>query len=82
MTREDETMNEHTEYFVGYIDYLDDDDPDELVSLLYNSLVADSCEEIPGPLAARAWETHRETFWGERLSTESSGRICELVPFV
>ena len=73
-------MNEHTEYFVGYMDYLDDD-PDDLVPLLYDSLVADSCDEIPGPLAARAWEAHEETFWEERLSTESSERIWELVPF-
>lgn len=73
-------MNDEQRYFDGYEDYYERD-PEALVPIFYNSRVSDACEEIPAPLAIRAWEAHEETFWEERLSTESSGRIWEFLPF-
>lgn len=74
-------MNDDQAYFHG-VEHYYDDPPEQCVRYFYNSRVSDNCDEIPVPLAVRAWEAYDEEFWDARLSTESSSRIWDFIPFL
>lgn len=71
--RTKETMNENEKqrYFNGLGGYYAGLDSETLIASFYNFRASHVVQEIPAPLAMRAWEIHETTFWTMYAEEES-----------
>jgi hypothetical protein len=64
-------MNEEQEYFNALEGHYRGLDSETLIASFYNFRASHVTQEIPVPLAMRAWEVHEMVFWDEYTEEES-----------